>query len=308
MATIDRNCDECGKQYKARIADIKRGRGILCSTSCGAKRGNRSRGSVITVYCIICNTELKRDQSQFNHSKTKTFYCSRQCRIDHNKKLQSDKRNTRRLMLSGATYSNDHDTNGQFNWFIKVIRTRKQHASNINTKYLQELWSSQRGICPITGWKLILPINCTKFDNDSPMNASLDRIDSKLGYITGNVRFIAKIANYAKHVYTDDQVLEFCEAVVSRRSKMIDKNEFYKKFEEYADSIANGKKWSVACPVTRKYIPVICKPINIDELYNNYADHKAQHSPLITIAIENGPAYKIWNDPGSYKFFHRNDS
>lgn len=45
--------------------------------------------------------------------------------------------------------------------------------------------------------------------------ASLDRIDNSNGYLQGNVRFVSKIANYARNEYSDDDLLEFCNAVVN---------------------------------------------------------------------------------------------
>jgi hypothetical protein len=44
----------------------------------------------------------------------------------------------------------------------------------------------------------------------------LDRIDHSKGYIEGNVRFVACIANYARNAFTDEDLQEFCEAVVSK--------------------------------------------------------------------------------------------
>lgn len=53
----------------------------------------------------------------------------------------------------------------------------------------------------------------------SPWNASLDRIDNAKGYIQGNVRFITVMANLARSTFTDEQVLEFCHAVVQNHKK-----------------------------------------------------------------------------------------
>ena len=50
-----------------------------------------------------------------------------------------------------------------------------------------------------------------------PNTASLDRIDSSLGYIPGNVQFVSVIANYAKRDFQEEELFEFCEAVVRNR-------------------------------------------------------------------------------------------
>ena len=53
-----------------------------------------------------------------------------------------------------------------------------------------------------------------------PYTASLDRIDSEKGYVKENVRFVAVIANFSKNKFSDEDVIDFCEAVtqVHRRS------------------------------------------------------------------------------------------
>lgn len=40
----------------------------------------------------------------------------------------------------------------------------------------------------------------------TPNSASIDRIDSKLGYVKGNIRIIPNWWNYAKHTWTDEQL------------------------------------------------------------------------------------------------------
>ncbi|MEO1762237.1 MAG: hypothetical protein AAFR83_09750, partial [Cyanobacteria bacterium J06629_18] len=47
--------------------------------------------------------------------------------------------------------------------------------------------------------------------------ASVDRIDSSIGYIRGNIEFVAVIANFAKNVFTKQDVIEFCHDVYKYR-------------------------------------------------------------------------------------------
>jgi hypothetical protein len=50
---------------------------------------------------------------------------------------------------------------------------------------------------------------------------SLDRIDNTKGYHIDNVRLVWFAANAAKNVFTDEQLIQFCEYVVEhhRRNK-----------------------------------------------------------------------------------------
>ncbi len=50
-------------------------------------------------------------------------------------------------------------------------------------------------------------------------NASLDRIDNNLGYIKGNVRYVALIVNYARNSWGDNAVRGFARAVVENEDK-----------------------------------------------------------------------------------------
>lgn len=44
-----------------------------------------------------------------------------------------------------------------------------------------------------------------------PFRPSLDRIDHKRSYMNDNVRIIWLIENYAKNVFTEEQLVEFCQ-------------------------------------------------------------------------------------------------
>ena len=52
----------------------------------------------------------------------------------------------------------------------------------------------------------------------TPDRASLDRIDSTKGYVKGNIQFVAVMAQYAKHGFTEQELLGFCKRVVEHGS------------------------------------------------------------------------------------------
>ena len=43
MSYIKRNCDYCGKEYKADTRNLNRGWGLCCSKSCAAKKREKSK-------------------------------------------------------------------------------------------------------------------------------------------------------------------------------------------------------------------------------------------------------------------------
>lgn len=120
---------------------------------------------------------------------------------------------------------NRKDEFSPFRFHARKAKSRnkiyKFEETDITPEYLKEIWDQQKGICPLTGWAMEMPSCSTGWDRGeggTPKTASLDRITPKLPYKKGNVRFVVNIANMAKHVYTDEDVISFCKAVVQNRA------------------------------------------------------------------------------------------
>lgn len=168
------------------------------------------------LICANCNNPFQKDDREYKKQIKRgsgRFFCSLSCSAKKNNKENPPKGNSQFLISN-----NRKDEYTPFRWYIlrAEFRNRKRNfGCDLTLEYLKQLWDFQNGTCPITGWKLILPNNTHKaWINENPCNASLDRIDSSKGYTQGNVRFISVMANYAKNIFTDKQLLEFCEAVV----------------------------------------------------------------------------------------------
>jgi len=85
---------------------------------------------------------------------------------------------------------------------------------NVSMKYLWELFLKQNRICPLSGRTMNLPTM-----RNEKSNASLDRIDSKVGYIEDNVQWVDKDVNFAKQSLSDNEFIKLCEDVVTFQSK-----------------------------------------------------------------------------------------
>lgn len=66
---------------------------------------------------------------------------------------------------------------------------RKNLNFNLTKEYIHELFKKQNGKCSLSGINIRLPISW----NDKSYTASLDRIDSKNGYVIGNVQWLSLI-------------------------------------------------------------------------------------------------------------------
>ena len=87
-------------------------------------------------------------------------------------------------------------------WDLK----KKKHHNRISEKYKNEitldflvkLWETQEGKCAISGKKL-------EHKTGSLFSASVDRIDSSVGYFEGNVQLVCQAINFAKNDYSKEQ-------------------------------------------------------------------------------------------------------
>lgn len=179
---VEIECDNpgCKKKFNRYIGEYRRslrmGRKQYCNRSCYGK------GAGYKAFDVV--PEQKRKELQRNIKK----YCG-----------------------------NLRDEYTSFRFFMKVIGGlgRKSKWGDVDIAYLKEIWEKQNGICPFTGWELILPNTVDGWDESSSRvkRASLDRIDSEKGYLKGNVRFVSVMANYAKNKLNDYELINFCKAV-----------------------------------------------------------------------------------------------
>ena len=84
---------------------------------------------------------------------------------------------------------------------------------------LLDLWLKQEGICALTGWRMTTRKNSGRVKT----NASIDRIDSSLGYDLDNVQLVCASANRAKLDLSEKDFVELCRAVSKKRGVRYDR-------------------------------------------------------------------------------------
>lgn len=184
----------------------------------------------VRVACANCGQFFRKPVGEYNRSERlgKSHCCTKSCATSLGNKVSP----------RGTTaHMRDYEHRDRFTPFRALFNTTKRHAAGkkghqsakdflITHEDMLEQWERQNGVCPYTGWKLHLPINSTRAWDDSadPLKrASLDRIDSAIGYVRGNIQFVAQMANYAKNRFSDGQLLLFCEAVVDHLSTLVER-------------------------------------------------------------------------------------
>lgn len=174
----------------------------------------------IVCICNFCKIEYERPVGEYNRSvqKNRPMYCSRICSAKGNYENNLAPHKIDDPTAPLRKYWSENSKKDQYNSFKRFLRSAKRrfHEANkefdITLEQLKNIWDMQNGICPLTGWKLNIEPNSGLYQ------ASVDRIDSKIGYVNGNVRFVAVMANYCKHVYSDEEVILFCKAVAEKHS------------------------------------------------------------------------------------------
>jgi len=174
----------------------------------------------IKLQCHYCKNYFDKDLREYNRqikANKNRFYCNLSC-VSSQRNIDFPSKGYPQFLIP----NNKRDEYTPFRYYVLKGNYRnktKNYGCNITVEYLKNLWDSQNGICPFTGWNLILPNNTKNmWDKPNPANASLDRIDNSKGYVEGNVRFIAVIANYARNNFTDDQLIDFCRSVIKNKN------------------------------------------------------------------------------------------
>lgn len=162
-----------------------------------------------SVRCEICKKRFDKPLNEYNRSKKlgRDFYCSRSC---------SGKAFVSHLKPYAGKYNNNllpdnkRDEYSPFRSHLSRINRRFKEAS-VTLSDLKNVWEGQSGICVYTGVQLTQPKYIK--ENNPLTTASLDRIDSSKGYISGNIQFISMAANWAKNKMSHEQMLEFCSLI-----------------------------------------------------------------------------------------------
>jgi len=80
----------------------------------------------------------------------------------------------------------------------------------ISIEYAWKIYESQNRLCKLTKIPIYLDYRDT---NKREKTASLDRIDSKQGYVEGNIQWVHKIINYMKMDIEQQEFISLCRLV-----------------------------------------------------------------------------------------------
>lgn len=105
------------------------------------------------------------------------------------------------------------DIKSHLRYILGKARSRKKKEFDLIPENLYELWEIQNGLCAYSK----VPLNNIA---NHLHTASLDRIDSKIGYIKGNIQLVCSAVNRMKQEFSEKDFLNFCELITNEKRKI----------------------------------------------------------------------------------------
>lgn len=128
----------------------------------------------------------------------------------------------RKIRTKGKHAANWHgyEEIGQTYWGA-IQRCAKNRRINfdISIEYAWDLFLQQNRKCVFTKIELIFSARSSRYYRD--MTASLDRKDSKQGYVEGNVQWVHKVLNHMKWSLNNEDFIKWCQLVVNNQEIII---------------------------------------------------------------------------------------
>lgn len=112
---------------------------------------------------------------------------------------------------NNVKFTGYEDISGQFWSSYKCGAERRGFEFSINIEYAWKLFLEQKRKCSLTGREIYFGKT-----NTSEKTASLDRIDSKKGYIEGNVHWIHKDVNKMKMDLDLKKFISLCKEIANK--------------------------------------------------------------------------------------------
>lgn len=101
------------------------------------------------------------------------------------------------------------------------ILNRKPKAFKITIQYIWRLFLKQKRRCALSG--ITIGFDGTRLQNKcsdtSQFTASLDRIDSRKGYVKGNVQWVHKHVNIMKNSFDNATFIGYCRRITEHQNE-----------------------------------------------------------------------------------------
>lgn len=147
---------------------------------------------------------LSKDDAEFVEAFCSWDYQRRKNKIDPNKLAEVQKKNREAYRKKKAQPENFGKL--EYTALKSRVNSKKKEGRvlgfDLTPEYIQKVFDSCQGKCAITGLPFSMELGTKKKRN--PFRPSVDRINSKKGYVKGNIQIVLTIVNTMKMDYTDD--------------------------------------------------------------------------------------------------------
>jgi len=164
-------------------------------------RYKKDNGRLYYNDCVcVCGTKRSIQHSQLTHSLSKSCGCNNPTRF--------------RGVVEG-------DLSLSYFNHCKMSAKKRQipFDDGVDMKYLFELYQQQEGLCAYSKQPIVLnprygsQHKSKNINTEAVQTASLDRINSKEGYVIGNVQWVHKNINLMKNTMSGEDFILWCKRV-----------------------------------------------------------------------------------------------
>ena len=204
---------ECGKEQYVQGGGLRNGKSKQCKEC-----GNKSRRTKILIGEKYKSYTVLEEPTNRNNQIVYLVKC--ECGIEQY--MTASQLTDKNKYFKCKRCTDGKLLNGFREGFLNKIKRNaidrgKEFSDQLTSLYLYSLLENQNFKCALSGREL-LPDGILDKEQEE-LNLSLDRIDSDLGYIPGNVQWVTKNINCAKHTLTTQEFIELCYDVINHANQ-----------------------------------------------------------------------------------------
>lgn len=159
---------------------------------------------------------LVSNKWEIDETHNRAWWCKCDCGLEKWVRAQYLKNGTSTQCTICATKRPGYGVHGIPPPLWKRINTnaaKRNITISITKEEAFDLFLSQNRKCALTGWDITMAKNA-KEHNAGNYTASLDRIDSSIGYIPGNIQWVHKDVNLMKNTFSTEYLCKLCRAII----------------------------------------------------------------------------------------------
>lgn len=200
---------ECGETRIISTGELRSGR----RKSCGCLKKQNLAGMKFGKLMVVCPSDTKNSKRMWK--------CKCDCGnivVVDTSRLRSKHTTScgcaKAAMIKNKLWKGCGDISGSF-WARVVLGAKSRGLEfKITIKDIWDLFLEQKKKCKLSG----LPLRFGSKATSSDATASLDRIDSNLGYVIGNIQWIHKDINQMKMAFDQKYFLKICKKITEHMS------------------------------------------------------------------------------------------